>query len=264
MTSQISPVKYKRHSLRAALLVFLAFSQPVLSAQGAYSLSSGLDYSSGKYGGPTATEVTYIPFTGKFESESWILKLTVPYISITGPGNVIPNIGQVVNASNAARTDAGLGDILASTSYNLVNSKRSGMIVDVTGKVKFGTADKLKGLGSGANDYAAETSVYKIMDSLSVFGTLGYKVFGQSSGNTLNDVFYGSLGISKKMGEQTSTGLIYDYRQATSAWGEAQQIWTVFLNRKISTKWKVQTYFFAGSGNSSPDYGGGAMLIQNF
>lgn len=264
MTVQTRPVKNKYYSLGAALLVLLTLSQSGNAAQGAYSLSSGIDYSSGQYGEPAATEVTYIPFTGKYETERWILKLTVPYISISGPGNVIPNIGQAVNASNAVRTDAGLGDIVASTSYSLVNSKRSGTIVDITGKVKFGTADKFKGLGSGANDYAGETSIYKIMNSLSVFTTLGYKVYGQALGYTLNDVFYGSLGISKKIGEQTSTGLIYDYRQATSTWGDPQQIWTVFLNRKINTKWKVQTYIFAGSGNSSPDYGGGAMLIQNF
>ncbi len=244
--------------------MLLPISRSAVAAQGAYSLSSGIDFSSGKYGGPTATEVTYIPFTGKYETESWILKLTVPYISISGPGNVMPNIGQVVNASNAIRTDEGLGDIVASTSYSLVNSKRSGAIIDITGKAKFGTADKLKGLGSGANDYAAETSVYKIMGSISVFGTLGYKVFDQSPGYTLNDVFYGAIGISKKMGGRTSTGLIYDYRQATSTRGDPQKIWTVFLNRKIGTKWKMQTYFFTGSGNSSPDYGGGAMLTQNF
>ncbi|MFA5824879.1 MAG: hypothetical protein WC825_02770, partial [Gallionellaceae bacterium] len=260
MTLQTKPVEYKNLSLGVALLVLLTLSRSGMTAQGAYSLSSGIDYSSGKYGEPTATEVTYIPFTGKYETDSWILKLTVPYISISGPGNVIANIGQAVNTSNAVRTDAGLGDIVASTNYSLVNSKRSGVIVDITGKVKFGTADKFKGLGSGANDYAGETSIYKIMDSLSVFTTLGYKVFGQSPGYTLDDVFYGSLGISKKMGEQTSTGLIYDYRQATSTWSDPQQIWTVFLNRKINTKWKVQTYLFTGSGNSSPDYGGGAML----
>lgn len=258
------PVEYKNLSLGVALLVLLTLSQSGMAAQGAYSLSSGVDYSSGKYGEPTATEVTYVPFTGRYETDSWIFKLTVPYISITGPGNVIPNIGQNVNTSNAVRTDAGLGDIVASTSYSLINSKRSGTIIDITGKIKFGTAEKFRGLGSGANDYAAETSVYKIMDSLSVFGTLGYKVFGQSLGYTLNDVFYGSLGISKNMGELTSTGLIYDYRQATSTWGDPQQIWTVFLNRKINTRWKVQTYIFTGSGNSSPDYGGGATLKQSF
>ena len=248
----------------AALLLFIPFSHPLMAAQGAFSLGSGIDFSSGKYGGNTATDVTYIPLTGIYETTDWIFKLTIPYISITGPGNTTPNIGQAVYASNAVRTDAGMGDLVATSSYNLVNSGKSGTVIDLTGKVKFGTADKFKGLGSGANDYAAETNVYKIWGGFSAFGTLGYKVFGQSLGYTLNNAFYGSLGISNKISDQTSAGLIYDYREQTSSWSDPQKMWTAFLSKKINPKWKVQTYLFTGSGISSPDFGGGAMLKKTF
>ena len=254
----------KKHLTAGLLLALLPVSQPVLAAQGTLSLTSGIDYSSGNYGGTTATEVMYIPFTGKYETEDWLFKLTVPYIRITGPGNVTPNIGQAVYASNAVRTDAGIGDVVATATHSLVNSGRSGIVIDVTGKVKFGTADKFKGLGSGVNDYAGETSVYKILGRISMFGTIGYKVFGQSTGYTLNNTFYGSLGISNKLTDQVSAGLIYDYRQATSSWSDPQKEWTVFLSRKINNKWKLQTYFFSGYGISSPDFGGGAMLTQTF
>lgn len=264
MTYWTRQVVSKSFAAKAMLFLILPISYPLMAAQGTYSLTGGIDYSSGKYGGAIATDVTYVPFTGKYESEDWVFKLTVPYISISGPGNVLPNIGQAVNTSNAVRTDAGLGDVVASTSYSLVNSRRSGTIIDLTGKVKFGSADKFKGLGSGANDYAAETSVYKIKDNLSVFGTLGYKTFGQTLGYTLNNVFYGSLGLSKKFGDLSSAGLIYDYRQPTSIWSDPQKMWTVFFNRKISSKWKAQTYLFTGSGNASPDFGGGAMLTRRF
>lgn len=246
------------------VLALLLVALPAMAETGKFSLSSGLDYSNGKYGGKKATEVSYIPVTGKYEMGDWLFKLTVPYISITGPGNVIPNIGQAVYSSNAVRTDAGMGDVVATTTYSLVNSARIGTVFDITGKIKFGTADKYKGLGSGANDYATEASLYKIWDGTSAFGTAGYKVFGQSLGYTLNNVFYGSLGISNKIGDLTSAGLIYDYREATSSWNDPQQLWTVFLNRKINSKLKAQTYLFTGSGNSSPDFGGGAILTRSF
>lgn len=263
----ISPSFHPKKKLPflALCLVFpVLLSQAASAGQGAYSLSSGIDFSSGKYGGTSRTDITYIPFVGKYETEDWIFKLTVPYIRITGPGNVVPNIGQAVNASSAVRTDAGLGDIVATGSYNLVNSARNGTLIDLTGKVKFGTADKFKGLGSGATDYASEASLYKINGKFSAFGTLGYKVFGQSLGYTLNNVYYGSLGISNKFGDQTNAGLIYDYRQSTSSWSDPQKVWTVFLNRKFNKHWKMQTYLFTGAGNSSPDFGGGAMLTQSF
>jgi hypothetical protein len=263
MMQQTKQMKNKL-TTAAIILAFTTTSTTLQAADGIFSLGSGIDFSSGKYGAATATDVTYIPFTGKYETESWIFKLTVPYLRITGPGNVIPNIGLAVNASNAVRTDAGLGDVVAATSYSLLNSAQSGTVIDITGKVKFGTADKFKGLGSGANDYAGELSLYKIYGQFSAFGTFGYKVFGQSLGYTLNNAFYGSIGISNKIGDQTSAGLIVDYRQQTSSWGDPQKMWTAFLNRRINNHWKAQTYLFGGAGTSSPDYGGGAMLSKNF
>jgi hypothetical protein len=251
-------------TISALLFMSLPTVYSAQADQGRFSLSSGIDYSSGKYGGTTETQVTYIPVTGKYENGDWLYKLTVPYISITGPGNITPNIGQAVYTSSAIRTDAGLGDVVASTTYSLVNSARIGTVLDVTGKVKFGTADKYKGLGSGANDYATEASLYKIFGGVSTFGTAGYKTFGQSVGYTLNDVLYGSLGISNKISEQTSAGVIYDYRQPTSSWSDPQKMWTVFMNRKINPKWRMQTYLFTGMGNSSPDFGGGAILTDSF
>jgi hypothetical protein len=250
------------HSLVGAGIMMLLVSHQ--SMAGTLSLTSGVDISSGKYGGTRATDVTYIPVTGKYETGDWLFKLTVPYLSITGPGNTTPNIGQAVYANNDVRTDSGLGDVVATASYSLVNSARNGMVIDAAGKVKFGTADKYRGLGSGADDYAGEINVYKILGHTSAFGTLGYKVFGQSTGYSLNNAFYGSLGFSNKFSEQSSTGVIYDYREQTSSYGDPQKMWTLFLNRRINDKWKAQTYLFTGSGNSSPDIGGGAMLTESF
>lgn len=254
----------KYQIVKVLIFTSLLFNHSATKAEEIYSVMSGIDFSSGKYGGATATDITYIPVTGKYETEKWILKLTVPYISITGPGNVTPNIGQAVNINNAVRTDEGLGDVVATTTYNIINSKRSGTVIDITGKIKFGTADKFKGLGSGANDYASEVSLYKINGDLSVFGTIGYKIFGQSTGYILDNVFYGSAGISNKIGDKNSIGLIYDYRQPASAWSDSQEMWTVFWNNKISSKWKAQTYLFIGKGSSSPDNGGGFMLTHVF
>lgn len=228
------------------------------------SLTSGLDYSTGKYGGTKTTDVTYIPVTAKYATNNWLVKLTVPYISITGPGNTTPNIGQAVYPSNAVRTDSGLGDVITSVSYNLVDHDETGLLIDLTGKIKFGTADKYLGLGSGANDYAAETNIYKLYGANAIFGTVGYKVFGQSPGYALNNAWYGSAGFSYGLGNQANAGLIYDYRNQTSSLSDPQKMWTMFYSKKISPSWKTQTYLFKGAGNSSPDYGGGLMFSRLF
>jgi len=254
----------QQYLLGASIIALIAHIQPALAEQGRFSIGSGFDFSSGKYGGTTSTDVTYIPITGKYETRDWLYKLTVPYIQVTAPGNTTANIGQTVYASNAVRTDAGLGDVVAGASYSLLNSAKNGMAIDLTGKIKLGTADKSTGLGTGANDYAAESSAYKILGQYSAFGTVGYKVYGQSAGYTFNNAFYGSLGVSYKFSDKTNTGLIYDYRNQTAPLADPQKIWTVFVNRKINSNWKGQTYLFTGSGNASPEIGGGAMLTRAF
>lgn len=240
-------------------------SQTASATQGTFSLGSGVDYSSGKYGVADATDVVFIPIVGKFETDTWLVKLTVPYVSVMGPQYEASESGQVSDPSDI-KTDSGWGDMVATASYSLINSARTGVIVDIAGKVKFGTADKAKNLGSGANDYAGEVSVYKIMGKTGLFGTLGYKIFGQSIGYEFNNVYYGSVGISQKVGidSLTSIGVIYDYQQATSTLSDPQQIWTAFLNRKINSKWKAQLYLFTGAGTASPDLGFGTMLSQSF
>jgi len=228
------------------------------------SLTSGIDISTGKYGGTSKNDVTYIPIIGKYETDDWIFKLTVPYIKVTGPGNVTPNIGQAVYANNAVRTDAGLGDVVAGATYSLINSGKTGTVVDLAGKIKFGTASKFNGLGTGANDYSGGLSLYKIFGKGSVFGSAGYKVFGQSLGYTLNNTLFGSVGAGNKLNERHSIGLIYDYREATSAWSDPQQMWTLYWNAKVADSWKVQSYLFTGAGKSSPDIGGGILLTEIF
>jgi len=254
--------KFLKHAKSVGLILLLSISLP--SEAGTLSLTSGVDYSTGKYGGLTQTSVTYIPITGKYEKGDWLYKLTVPYVSVTGPANTTPNIGLAVYPNKNIRTDAGLGDIVASTSYSIVNSSSKNIAVDLMGKIKFGTADKYKGLGSGATDYTAEVTVYKILAKSSVFGSLGYKVFGKSQGYMLNNAIFASLGLSQKFGALTSAGVIYDYREPVTIWSDPQEMWTLYMNKKINIKWTAQTYLFSGVGKSSPDVGGGAMLTQKF
>jgi hypothetical protein len=37
--------------------------------------------------------IVYVPLTGKYETDNWVFKLTVPYIVVTRPGNVVRDIG---------------------------------------------------------------------------------------------------------------------------------------------------------------------------
>src|SRR5229473_2226361 len=68
-----------------------------------FSLTTGADYSTGKYGGTSSTDILYVPLTGAYEMDKWLFKVTVPYIMVTGPGNVVRGIGIIKNKAAGRR-----------------------------------------------------------------------------------------------------------------------------------------------------------------
>src|SRR5271169_2766734 len=108
-----------KNAILAASLIAPLVIVPVHSAYaaegGKFSLETGMDYNTGKYGGTQSTDILYIPVTGKYQGQSWTLKLTVPYLRITGPGNVIDVINGVAppgSFTTAPVTRSGLGDVV--------------------------------------------------------------------------------------------------------------------------------------------------------
>lgn len=235
-----------------------------VAAESGFSLTSGLDYSTGKYGGTESTDILYIPFTGQYEADKYTLKLTVPYLQVTGPGNVVRDVGQIGTASTTRTRQSGLGDIVVAGTYNMYDGRANGTLVDVTAKIKFGTADDTKGLGTGKNDYALQADLYKTLGKNTVFGTLGYKVMGSPAGVTLNNVFYASLGAGHQYSQETSAGLILDLREKASATGSAQQELTAYVSHRLGKTWKAQAYAVKGFSNGSPDWGAGATFTTAF
>jgi len=235
-----------------------------VAAEPGFSLTTGLDYSTGKYGGTETTEIYYVPVTGKYEADEYTLKLTVPYLEVTGPGNVLIDLGPIGPASTTSTTQSGLGDIVVAGTYNMYEGRGNGTLVDVTAKIKFATADEAKGLGTGENDYALQADLYKTLGKNTVFGTLGYRVMGDPPGVTLNNVFYASLGAGRQYSQETSAGVILDLREKASATGYAQQELTAYVSHKLGKTWKAQAYAVKGFSNGSPEWGAGAMFTAAF
>ena len=252
--------------IAGAMLSIFCISTTHAAQQGDFSLTTGVDYSAGKYGGTQSTDILYIPITGKYEVDRWAFKLTIPYVRITGPGGVTKDTGVFRATSSAVRTTAsGLGDVVAAATYNVYTSGAvDALLLDLTGKVKFGTADDAKGLGTGKNDYAAQVDVYKSVNQFTAFGTLGYKILGSPSGTPLDNVFYGSLGGSYKFTQDTSAGMILDLRQKAFASGAPQRELTAFVSHKLDKSWKAQAYVVKGFTDGSPDLGGGAVITRAF
>ncbi|HUX90885.1 MAG TPA: hypothetical protein VMV48_09375 [Gallionellaceae bacterium] len=233
-------------------------------AESTGSLSTGFDYSTGKYGGTTSTSILYIPVTGKIEYDDFFLKLTVPYISVSSAGTaVIRGMGPVRTATaTRTTTQSGLGDVVASAGYFLYEDDN--LLLDVVGNIKFGTADANKNLGTGENDYFAQLDGFYTLRKTTLFATAGYKVVGAPAGVAVNNIAFGTLGVSQKTGEKTSAGVMLDAAQGSSELSPGIRELSFFVSNKMSKTLKLQASLLKGFSDSSPDYGGSLMVAGSF
>jgi hypothetical protein len=245
------------------LIKFFAFALLLVSAsasaESTTSLTTGFDFSSGKYGGETATNIFYIPVTGKYQADNYYLKLTVPYISMSSPGGVVRGMGKIRTTSGTrTTTQAGPGDVTTSAGYTIFTDEQ--LMLDLVGNIKFGTADASKNLGTGENDYSAQLDGFYTLDKTTLFATAGYKLIGAPAGVTVNNIAYGTLGVSQKTGETSSAGIMLDAAQSSSDISPGTRELTLFVSNKLSRSLKIQANVMKGFSDSSPDFGGGIML----
>lgn len=264
-----------------SLLLVAAPAAHAADGNDPFSLSTGANYSSGKYGTSVTTDIWSVPITAAFQTDRWTFKLVVPYIGISGAGNVIPGAGAVKNTNPKSRgqghvvgngstggttsgSASGLGDVVASAGYQLYTSQDGTFGLDLTGKVKFGTADENKGLGTGKNDYGVSVDAYKVVGNWTPFGGVGWTKYGSSQYIKLKNAFNANLGVDYKLNDANNIGTYYYYRQRIADGGAAQSELTGYWNHKIGNRWRLQTYVLAGFANGSPDFGGGASIKFNF
>jgi len=254
---------------------------------GQFSLSAGADYSSGKYGTDTTTDIWSVPLTAAYQSDRWTLKLTVPYIHVSGAGNVIPGVGKVNNgnpigrglghiiggggsggsggsAATSSGSASGLGDVTASAGYQLFTSTDRTAGLGLTGKVKFGTADENKGLGTGKNDYGLSLDAYKVSGAWTAFGGVGWTKYGSSQYIQLQNGFNANIGADYKVGASDNVGAYYYYRERIADTGAAQSELAGYWNHKFNPNLRLQAYALAGFTDGSPDYGVGASVKYSF
>jgi hypothetical protein len=227
-----------------------------------FSLSAGVDVTSGTYGGDEDIEDTYVPITATADYGRVAFRLTVPYLSVRAPeGTIFDPDGVPLPGTGAMITESGLGDVIGSaTIYDVIYSERLDLAMDLTGKIKFGTADVDKGLGTGESDLSVQADFYKFMDQFTLVSSVGYKFRGDPEGMDLDNVLMASVGGTYKFTPDVSGGLFFDYRESAISESDSVQELSGFVSRRITDEWRLQLYALTGFTDSSPDWGGGIHI----
>ena len=251
--------------IKLAAVVFAGGFLSVFAVAQTVVVSAGFDYTNGDYGGGSDTELLVIPVTGTYEVDRWTFKATIPYVRVSGPADVVPDIGLVgrPGVRPGGETESGLGDIVLGATYAALTDPSEPML-DLTAKVKLGTADEDKGLGTGETDLMFQADVHQTYGNWTPFGTLGYRFLGDPGGVDLKDGFYLAGGASYRLDEPTSVGALLDWRERVISGGDDMVELVAFIARKLDEQWKAQGYVLAGFTDASPDYGLGGSISYQF
>ena len=223
--------------------------------------SAGIETSQGDFGGDVDIEDLYVPVKLTVEGRRVAMSVTVPYLHVRAPvgttvtdpgGTTVPGSGEVV-------TESGLGDVVAAlTVYDVFYSPELALALDVTGKVKFGTADADKGLGTGETDFTVIADLVKVLDRAMLIGSVGYKFRGEPDDYALDDVMLASLGaIVETVNDANRVGLFLDWRESSLAGEDAMTELSVTFSHRMKNERTLQFFVAAGFGDSAPDWAAG-------
>ena len=240
-----------------------------------FSLSASVDYSVGDYGTGKDTTLLYVPFTlGVRPFDHFWLNLTVPYLYQTGQNIVLTGGGIAVKGKKSngkltrpatSSTESGLGDVLAKASLIVVEEKDFVPEITPYFKVKFPTADKDRGLGTGEFDETLGVDVSKLLIG-NLFGylELAYTFIGEPPGTTLHNTFGWSVGAAYAVAQPFSVFAFLEGATAIAPGQDDPLDIRVGAEYRIIKALKLTGAITRGLSNGSPDWGVSGTLTLRF
>jgi len=228
------------------------------------SLSLSGFYITGKYGLGQSTDIYYVPLTFRNYTGRFGFSVSLPYLSKTGPANVLPNIGSVGGGSTVRSTHSGMGDVRLGASYRIWDDPSSGLALTLGAKVKLGTASYAQGLGTGKNDYSLQAGLSHSSGPLYLAVIGGYREQGSPAGLKLKNVGYGEFDVIYRIDPADNIGVSTFYTQASLATSTDRLMSVLYYGHHITRTWSGTFYLMKGYTRSSPDTGLGASIRYSF
>ena len=253
------PINFPISLFLSVSIVFMLCFQPALgqeSVVNSHKFTLGSYYSSGEYGGEQDTSIAYFPLSYEFARFPWVLSFTVPYLALRGPGDVFletGNIGRGSAGANEFINEKDLADAILSATYQFPPVMNDWVFIDLTVQAKLPTANEKKDLGTGEADFSYQLDFYSTLEENTYFSTFGYRQRGTTPLFDLKDSLYVSLGYMRQLAENTTLGLIYDYREEASSNSFESHEVMPFLSYNLGKQWNLMVYSLFGFTNSSAD-----------
>jgi len=117
----------------------------------------------------------------------------------TSPAASSPTSGLTSSPGAVLTSPSGLGDLVGTAGYRVVDNLLTGVQVVASARVKFATASVSQGLGTGRTDVGGAAIVRKRFGSGWLYGELGYIVLGKPAGTDLQNAVTWGVGGGKRL-----------------------------------------------------------------
>lgn len=244
-------------------------------------LGAGVDYSVGDYGEVDETTFVEVPLTGRIVWDRLSVRVRVPFVSVEGPGGVIP--GEFNDEDNRGRDDddddddngegggtgggggapvvaapadaQGLGDVSIGAAYTL--DLTSSVYLDLIGRVTLPTGDEEKDLGRGETDTTLGAEIGGDGDGGGVYAYGGWKLRG---GDTREDGAEAAIGGYVRLGNGRSIGSELSWAESSRATGDDNMSASIFASQRLADGLRLSGYVETGLSDNAPSFGAGARI----
>jgi len=159
------------------------------------------------------------------------------------------------------RTVSGIGDTSLSAMYSFNSIAESPVYIDVIGRVRLPTGDEVKGTGTGATDYAAQTELGFDAKAGGMYVTGGRRFLGSTKLVQRVSGWQAGAGAWVNMGDTAVLGTYYDWRQASTVNAADPSEVGVYLTLKVTRTWKIELNAGKSLNRTGADYNAGVMFI---
>jgi hypothetical protein len=270
----------KKYSVILILFIFSGLFQAAealertrlgLVQEGELSFLTGLEYSEADYGTPDTTSLWTIPLSVTYRKSSFGFFASMPLLYASSEGDIIVSnktskskksskMAQPSTTGSSRNTASGIGDITLSGSYYFTPDVRKELSYRLTGGVKIATADEEEGFGTGEDVVFIEGGSVKNLDEYFLSATLGYEISDDSPDFDYNNVFYGTVGLTKQLSMNKQVGSYLYFSEDLTDTGEAPLELSVFYSQPAARDRDIYLYFSKGFSDGSPDFSLGGNI----
>ncbi len=248
-----------------ALLIAVSFVAMAGAAQAEtrLSFSTGVDYSSGEYGGEETTEVIAVPFAVRLTVDEWTLRVSTSYLDVSGPADVSEDgeTGEGTGLIVRDGAERGLGDTNISIERAFRRIADTSAYVEVSARARLPSGDEDRGLGVGTVDYGLVTEVGVSSDAGGAYVTAGYRFLGQrDNGPDRQDGIQAGLGAWLPAGSRVRVGAFGNWREASVDGNDDPSTAGAYVSYRMSERMRVTFTASGGLSDASPDYMAGVRI----